>query len=67
MESRKSFTITLNADLMREAKKRAIDMGVPLYMFVESAIHEALAAHSEPSPPIQWEDGTQDETGTGKR
>lgn len=42
MNMRKTFTMTLNSDLMREAKKRAIDLGVPLYQFVEEAVGTAL-------------------------
>lgn len=41
--NRKPYSITLDEDLMREAKKRAIDERRKLYEFVEDAIRDALA------------------------
>ena len=48
MSSRKTFSMTLDPDIMREAKKRAIDLEVPLYQFVEGAIRDALGDDSRP-------------------
>ena len=48
MSSRKTFSMTLDPDLMREAKKRAIDLEVPLYQYVEVAIRDALGDDSRP-------------------
>ncbi len=39
---RKSFSITLDEELVREAKKRALDERKPLYLFVEDALRLAL-------------------------
>jgi hypothetical protein len=55
MGKRKTFTMTLDSDLMREAKKRAIDLGVPLYRFVEDAVEEALG-HASDHPGLGQED-----------
>ena len=46
MSPRKSFTMTLDEDLMKEAKKRAIDLGVPFYQFVEDTVRSALVQQS---------------------
>ncbi len=53
MTTRKNFTITLDSHLVREAKKRAIDLEVPLYKFVEDSLREALAAGARTSPISQ--------------
>lgn len=39
---RKPFNMTLDEELMREAKKMAIDKGQHLYEFVEVALRKAL-------------------------
>ncbi len=41
--------MTLDSHLMREAKKRAIDLGIPLYQFVEDSLREALVHQSKTS------------------
>lgn len=42
MATRKPFSIRLDVDLMREAKKKAIDRGLHLYQFIEEALQRAL-------------------------
>ena len=39
---RKPFNMTLDEELMREAKKMAIDQGQHLYEFIEAAVRKAL-------------------------
>lgn len=44
---RKPFSITLDEQLVREAKKRAIDENKTLYEFVEDALRLALAKDAQ--------------------
>ncbi len=44
---RKPFNMTLNGDLVKEAKKKAIDLGKPLYMAVEDALRLAVYGRPE--------------------
>jgi len=39
---RKPFNMTLDEELMREAKKMAIDQGQHLYEFIEATVRKAL-------------------------
>ena len=55
MDMRKTFTMTLNTDLMREAKKRAIDLEVPLYQFVEEAVRAALGVNHSSLPKERYD------------
>ncbi len=61
---RKPFSITLDEQLVREAKKRAIDENKTLYEFVEDALRLALAidrqAHGATEPPTPVGSGRQE-------
>lgn len=49
---RKPFNMTLDEELMREAKKMAIDQGQHLYEFVEAAVRKALDTETADSGTV---------------
>lgn len=53
---RKPFNMTLDENLVREAKKKAIDLGKPLYAFVEDAVRVALAERPAGKEPTDDEE-----------
>ena len=53
---RKPFNMTLDEDLVKDAKKRAIDVGKPLYEFVEDALWAALGGRPVDTESIDTEE-----------
>ena len=64
--TRKPFNMTLDEELVREAKKKAIDLGKPLYEFVEDALRVAVGEVPLSQESIDAQEGLEVKPGPTK-